>query len=106
MQQKAKKDNYCPIYAAREGQPAASLCVSDLEDFMVRCCQSPHSPIWGRTGCIIPPTSGRPDTRQALGAIVVDFTTVQSETNQMRPFIQTYSPHFFRLGDLVQESEK
>ncbi len=59
MQRKAKKDNYYPIYAAREGQQLR-LCVSDLEGFMVLMLPKPPFPNLGRTGCIIPPTSGRP----------------------------------------------
>jgi len=54
------------------------------------CCQSPHSPIWDELVASFPLRRADPDTRQALDAIVVGFTTVQSETNQMRPFIQTY----------------
>ncbi len=69
---------------------------SDLEDFIVLCCQTPF-PNLGTNWLHHSPYVG-PN---------LDETLLRSVGNKpMRPFIQTCSPHFFRLGDLVQESEK
>lgn len=78
---------------------------SYLEDFIVLCCQTPF-PNLGRTGCIIPPLRrAEPGRDKTLDAIVVDFTTVQSEINQCGLLFRHIRLVFFRLGDLVQESE-
>ena len=97
-QQKAKKDNYCPIYAAQEGQQLR-LCVSDLEDFMVLLLPKPPFPNLGRTGRIIPPLRRADLVRdKTLDAIVVDFTTVSRKQTKCGPLFRHIRLTFFDWG--------